>query len=652
MTHKHHDIELNLKHQFGFDSFRQGQQDVVQRLLDGKSTIAIFPTGSGKSLCYQFTALYLPHLTLVVSPLLALMKDQLEFLQSHNIPAAKIDSSLSFIEYNQVISDVRSGQTKILMVSVERFKNERFRQFIESVPLSMLVVDEAHCISEWGHNFRPDYLKLPQYQNELNAPLALLLTATATKEVKHDMARKFSIDEDNVVQTGFYRDNLHLNVEYVPQHKKESVLLDYLSTKAGAGIVYVTLQHQADEVAKVLKHAGLNARSYHAGLKDDLRQEIQTEFMQGKLNIVVATIAFGMGIDKANIRFVVHYELPKSLESYSQEIGRAGRNGNKSDCYVMANLDNISTLENFVYGDTPEKSAIEALLNHIDTETDQNRWEMQLIPLSNQTNIRQLPLKTLLVQLELIGVLKPLYAYFAEFKFKFLVDENQILHEFVGERAEFLREIFRFSAKKKVWARFDSDGFFKRHPASRKRVVTALDYLHEKGYIKLQSKRNTEVFEVNSALLKVSELAKDLANYFQEKEIKELRRIASLLDFFQQDTCLSVNLCRYFDDDHFNNLEKQGCGHCHVCVSGKLNIPAAATAIAPDLGKLQQTLQELEFKFTQVIGEPPTMDSYCRFLAGIASPFLTRVRARTIQGHGMCAEIRYADIRQILLSLK
>ncbi|MGK0376094.1 MAG: ATP-dependent DNA helicase RecQ, partial [Arenicella sp.] len=198
-------IELHseLKKTFGFNQFRSGQEQTITQLLEGDSSLAIFPTGSGKSLCYQFAALHLPHLTLVVSPLLALMKDQLTFLASKGISAASIDSTLTPAENQQVMADVRAGKLKILMVSVERFKNERFRQFIDSVALSMLVVDEAHCISEWGHNFRPDYLKLPAYRDELNIPLVLLLTATATKTVKRDMAAKFGIVEAHIVQTGF-----------------------------------------------------------------------------------------------------------------------------------------------------------------------------------------------------------------------------------------------------------------------------------------------------------------------------------------------------------------------------------------------------------------------------------------------------------------
>ena len=226
-------LQQSLKTHFGFDSFRIGQEQTVRQLLNGESSLAIFPTGAGKSLCYQLAAINLPHLTLVVSPLLALMKDQLAFLHSKGIAAASIDSTLSFEESQQVNRDVRSGKIKILMVSVERFKNERFRQFIESIAISMLVVDEAHCISEWGHNFRPDYLKLPRYRQELNIPLVLLLTATATKQVKQDMAAKFAIKPEHIIQTGFYRSNLDLSVLPVAEVVKNKTLVDLIQHHQG-----------------------------------------------------------------------------------------------------------------------------------------------------------------------------------------------------------------------------------------------------------------------------------------------------------------------------------------------------------------------------------------------------------------------------------
>jgi ATP-dependent DNA helicase RecQ len=377
-------LAQSLELHFGFTEFRAGQQQTIQQLIQGFSSLAIFPTGAGKSLCYQLAATQLPHLTLVVSPLIALMKDQLEFLKSKNISAAMVDASLTPQQSQQILQDVRDNKVKVLMVSVERFKNERFRQFISGIQISMLVVDEAHCISEWGHNFRPDYLKLPQYQQQLNIPLVLLLTATATASVKQDMVKKFDINSAHVVQTGFYRANLNIAIEAVASSDKPGRLKQVLLLEAEhgpkAGIIYVTLQKTAETLAAYLQTSGINACAYHAGLSDEKRGLIQQQFMRddSRVEVIVATIAFGMGIDKANIRFVIHYDLPKSIENYSQEIGRAGRDGESANCYTLANLDNLCTLENFIYGDTPERTGIETVIESIKELTVNQHWETQV----------------------------------------------------------------------------------------------------------------------------------------------------------------------------------------------------------------------------------------------------------------------------------
>ncbi|HEX5841018.1 MAG TPA: RecQ family ATP-dependent DNA helicase, partial [Pseudomonas sp.] len=427
---------------FGFQQLRPGQQRVVEAVLAGRSAAAIFPTGSGKSLCYQLPALHLPHLCLVVSPLLALMQDQLAFLQARGISAASIDSAQSREDASAVMARAKAGELKILMISVERLKNERFRHFIAQVPISLLVIDEAHCISEWGHNFRPDYLKLPDYQRQFRIPQVLLLTATATPPVIADMQAKFAIAAGDVVTTGFYRSNLNLLVEPVGGADKQRRLEQWLGAKAGQpSIVYVTQQKTAEQVAARLSQRGIAASAYHAGMAHEAREAIQRQFMAGQINCIVATIAFGMGIDKADIRNVLHFDLPKSIENYSQEIGRAGRDGQPSDCLVLANRDSLCLLENFVYGDTPELEGIRCVLDELLASAQNGEWELMLNALSEQSNIRQLPLKTLLVQLELRGIIAPRYAYFAEYRFKYLLEPEALLTRFDGERRQFVEAL-------------------------------------------------------------------------------------------------------------------------------------------------------------------------------------------------------------------
>ncbi|MBU2979316.1 RecQ family ATP-dependent DNA helicase [Alteromonas sp. C1M14] len=647
------DYTSQLHHLFGFSSFRTGQQEVVQRLLNQRSTLAIFPTGSGKSLCYQFVATQLPHLTLVVSPLLALMKDQLAFLHSKGIAAASIDSTLTHEQNRQVMNDVRTGHCKILMVSVERFKNERFRQFLASIEVSMLVVDEAHCISEWGHNFRPDYLKLPAYKQALNIPLVLLLTATATKKVKLDMARRFAIHTEDIIQTGFYRPNLNLNVLPVVEANKNEALLQQLHQQSGAGIVYVTLQKTAEEVARFLQQNGCRAKAYHAGLDSDIRQTIQHDFMQNHLQVVVATIAFGMGIDKSDIRFVIHYDLPKSIENYSQEIGRGGRDGQPAICTVLANLDGIVTIENFVYGDTPDQDAIVRVIDDIAAQgktPDSNgryQWETQLNSLSTLSNIRQLPLKTLLVQLELAEVIRPLYAYFAEFKFRFITDKAQILNQFSAERREFLNAVFTHTNMKKVWGVVDFDSIYQHYGAERGRVVTALEYLHEHNHIELASRLITDVYEVNQPKLLADDLAAKLASYFAENEEKEIQRIATLVRFFELDKCLNASLSAYFDDQH----APAQCGHCSVCKGKVAKLSYSHPIPMPDKTQVAEAMAALNAHLKDKLDIPLTESMYCRFLTNMTMPLFTRLKVKQVAGFGCCEHCRYGDVKTLVASL-
>lgn len=555
------------------------------------------------------------------------------------------------------------------MVSVERFKSERFRQFIESVAVSMLVIDEAHCISEWGHNFRPDYLKLPAYQQELNIPLVLLLTATATKKVKLDMARRFDIAPENIVQTGFYRPNLNLSVLPVVEANKNQALLDELKRQQGAGIVYVTLQQTAEQVARYLQQNGCAASAYHAGLDSDVRQNIQQDFMANKLQVVVATIAFGMGIDKSDIRFVVHYDLPKSIENYSQEIGRGGRDGQNANCTVLANLDGLVTIENFVYGDTPDKSSIERVIKDIASQAPEQgsgassstansasdkgmyQWETQINSLSTLSNIRQLPLKTLLVQLELAKVIRPLYAYFAEFKYRFNTEKADILNLFGKERSDFLNAVFTHTDMKKVWGVVNFDSIFEHYGAERSRVVTALEYLHEHNHIELASRLITDVYEVNQQALLTDDLseslAESLARYFAENELKEVKRIAALVRFFELNSCLNYNLSAYFDDQQ----APKECGHCSVCNGKVAKLDYSTPIPLPNKTHVAEAMAALNVHLKGKFNETITESIYCRFLTAMTMPLFTRLKVRQVPGFGSCEFCRYGDVKAVVTEI-
>ncbi|TFW40711.1 RecQ family ATP-dependent DNA helicase [Pseudomonas fluorescens] len=632
-----------LQQVFGYPQFRLGQQETVSAVLAGRSAAAIFPTGSGKSLCYQLSAVLLPHLTLVVSPLLALMQDQLGFLQRHGISAGSIDSAQSREQANDVMARARSGELKILMISVERLKNERFRNFLQSVRISLLVVDEAHCISEWGHNFRPDYLKLPDYQRQFKIPQALLLTATATPKVIADMQAKFAIAPHDVVTTGFYRPNLNLLVEPVSGADKRRRLVQWMSERANQpSIVYVTLQKTAEQIAEHLNRNGIQAEAYHAGLLHDKRESIQQRFMGGRCNCIVATIAFGMGIDKSDIRNVVHFDLPKSIENYSQEIGRAGRDGQPSDCLVLANRDSLNVLENFVYGDTPEQEGIRRVLEDLQAARGEGQWEFLLRSLSDHSNIRELPLKTLLVQLELKGVIAPRYAFYAEYRFKYLIEPEALLARFSGERQQFVAAIIQVCKRAKTWATVDFDALYQQHNAERSRVVKALDYFQEQGLIELESKQMTEVYSLLNTDFDPQLLSAELYTGFKQHEVTEVARIHAMLELFATQHCLGQRLARYFGDEN----APQRCGHCSVCRGHVAHLPAPPR-LPPLVDKNFMGLcGDFIHRHHAHTGQLPGAERLTRFLSGISVPLFTRLKARGISGFAALEDYPYAEVRE------
>lgn len=621
-----------LKSQFGFDAFREGQEAVISRVLRGKSTAAIFPTGAGKSLCYQLPAVMLPGLTLVVSPLLSLMHDQLTFLKSKGIAAAALDSTLTRDEYNDVLRQAEVGTLKILMISVERFRNERFRTHINKMNISLLAVDEAHCISEWGHNFRPEYLKLGHYVREFNIPQVILLTATATVEVGRDMCQKLGVAPDDCVRTGFYRNNLYIGMTPVAEDQKLNLLKQRLAGARGSIIVYVTLQHTADEVAQELESAGISATSYHAGMDNDVRRNIQNRFMNSEIQVVVATIAFGMGIDKSDIRGVIHYDLPKSIENYSQEIGRAGRDGNLSRCELLGSRFGETVLENFVYGDTPTKESIAIVLKEI-AEAG-TKWETQSYTLSRDSNIRELPLKTLLVYLEMEGIITPMFTYFGEYQFKSDRSASDILNNFSGEPQAFLRQLFGYSKKKKVWISLDVERFCTETGADRKRAVAALEYCDNLNMLELSVSRAIDVYRVNSSAIDIPAVSEKMASLFAQKEQQEIQRINNMIGFFEQNTCLSAELARYFGQ----NLDG-GCGHCSVC-SGN----AGKMVEAPTLPISSDELKQYVHEFCSVAGSEATPLTATRYLCGVTMPMGTRLKLRKLGGFGRYESIPYSTV--------
>jgi ATP-dependent DNA helicase RecQ len=349
-----------LKTSFGYDKFRPGQEAAVSAVLAGRDTVVILPTGGGKSLCFQVPALLMPGLTVVVSPLISLMKDQVDALVARGLPAAFINSSLSAAQVSDRLAKVDRGEIKLLYVAPERFDYGRTGEILRAAGVSLLAIDEAHCISQWGHDFRPSYLRVKDVRTALGSPTTIALTATATPEVRRDIIRQLALVSPETIITGFDRPNLTYYVIPVGNDaEKEQRLVEILKRYDGLAVIYASTRKAVDQLSGILTRAKISAAGYHAGLDDARRKEVQEAFMSEKIRAIVATNAFGMGIDKPNVRLVIHYAMPGTLEAYYQEAGRAGRDGKHSDVFLLHAFPDRFTHEFFIKGSYPEREIVE-----------------------------------------------------------------------------------------------------------------------------------------------------------------------------------------------------------------------------------------------------------------------------------------------------
>ena len=379
------DAVASLQKHFGFEDFREGQREVIGSILEGKDAVVVMPTGSGKSLCYQLPAMILDGVTLVVSPLIALMKDQVDALHARGLPATFINSSISDSEQRARIEGLRRREHKLVYIAPERFRSSRFNAALQQIPISLFAVDEAHCISTWGHDFRPDYLRLRGVIKSLGKVQTLALTATATPYVRSDIIQQLGLDRPQTFVSGFDRPNLSIEVIHT---EKERQKISHIRTLArqipGSGIIYASTRKAVEQVGDKLKALDLGVSVYHAGMSDSMRIKAQDDFMSGRTQMIVATNAFGMGIDKSDIRFVVHYQMPGSIEAYYQEIGRAGRDGLPSTCVLLFNYADKNTHDFFIEGSYPDISIIKQVYDSL-AATELKKIELSTAEIARRT---------------------------------------------------------------------------------------------------------------------------------------------------------------------------------------------------------------------------------------------------------------------------
>ncbi len=590
----------SLLHQYyGFSKFRPGQEEAINSVLEKKNTIVIMPTGGGKSLCYQLPALALPGVTLVISPLIALMKDQVDALLSRNIPATFINSALSPEETTTRLAQIEGGQFKLVYIAPERFYNADFTSRLSQIKISLFAIDEAHCISQWGHDFRPSYMRLQHAIELVGSPPVIALTATATPEVKEDIIAQLNIKGPSQIITGFARPNLQFGVSEAAESQKSHIILDVLSRLSDAtGIIYVGTRAKADETLEVLLDAGFEAVGYHAGMQSEERQWVQNNFMSGKAKIIVATNAFGMGIDKKDIRFVIHYDLPGTIEAYYQEAGRAGRDGKPSICFLLYNPRDRYLREFFIRGDNPPPELVTQVYEYL---LSYNQTKILLtysdIKKSIGDDSPEMAIGTSLKILEQAGYISRSRERIGQANFK-LLSSVEAARDCLGSRAKVQIETFN-----KFFGRYESDlinGFegnldeianlidVKRDTLTRliKKLVSSdvLAYTPPfKGTeVEILKKVEIDELDINTQAMK-------------KKASKAYTKLDLMEQYVFTNGCRQKYLLDYFGDDELTRCEK-----CDTClkystysVEGNKQVEVEITSEKP-IHKLSTKLTQLE----------------------------------------------------------
>lgn len=565
------DARQVLHRYWGYDQFRPGQDSAIETILSGFDTLTIMPTGGGKSLCYQVPAMLLPGVTIVASPLISLMKDQVDTLDRVGLPATFVNSTLSGGEMASRLDAAQQGRVKLLYVAPERFDSEAFQQRLGRLKVSLLAVDEAHCVSEWGHDFRPSYLRLGGVRQLLGDPPIAALTATATPEVRQDIIRQLALRDPPTTVTGFDRRNLIWKV--VPaknESEKDRLLLKLLRGREGSGIVYASTRKNVDALTAMLNGVGVRTVGYHAGLPDADRKRLQESFMSGETPVVVATNAFGMGIDKRDVRVVVHYNMPGSLEAYYQEAGRAGRDGDPADCVLLHAYADRFTPAFFIEQAHPARKLVEETLVALRRAADDSGLCVlpavelaRLVP--GAKGDRQIG--SAIRILEEHGLVRRLVAGgTATVRLRLIAAPERIARELRGGTRDaelrLLRSLWRYAGKEGVYRGFEAEWWeLAEMTGGRVRATALLDALQAEGFLEWRAWDDAEGVQVLDRTTPAARIPVDWRSA-ERRKARETKKLQQMQSYAYCKECRRGYVLRYFGDPG----AMRECGACDNCL--------------------------------------------------------------------------------------
>ncbi|KAF6810431.1 ATP-dependent DNA helicase [Colletotrichum sojae] len=597
-----------LQDRFGLKSFRLEQEAAINRVIDGHSTVVVFPTGGGKSLCYQVPAVAIKELdrlngsrspedggvTVVISPLIALMKDQVDTLRRRGISAAVLDSTQTRDEFVDVYQKLSCGKLDLLYCAPERLNNEGFLASLQSIRggIRLLAIDEAHCISEWGHSFRPDYLKseprilhglhtsgtdtshpVARFSKAANVERVVCLTATATAAVADDIRKTFDIPPEGLFSTSMHRPNLRLCVQAISEDDDQEKLCSaFLKENPGPSIIYVTTHAAAEQLAKSLAKIKFKAEAYHAGMKPEVRTDVQERFLKSKDMIIVGTIAFGMGIDKENVRTIVHFDLPSSIEAYSQQIGRAGRDGLSSTCMLYLSNKDFFLRNILIHGERPSVMALRALFAEICSPENRrlfsgDTFSVPLAAQSKRVDIKETQLSIIYAYLELkFGFLRASTPQYSEYKYQVL-DRTA----YAQDKTRAAQAISQGASAAKIWTHIDIDTVSDSADLGRAEITRKLEAWAEAGVIKLQKTGVQRIFRLSRSLPaqdeEIEKMIEDIDSEIAKREKQDLQRVRDLVNLLTGKACITRGLAAYFSDTTQSSTTE--CGHCTWCETHK-----------------------------------------------------------------------------------